>query len=269
MHFQHYLARIGHRGNVRPDFATLCALLKAHACTVPFENIDVQMGRPLTTNVEEAYEKIVGAGRGGWCYQQNGLFGWALSQVGFDVTRIAAAVMRQDQGDAANAGHLCLLVRCPGKPISYLVDVGFGGSMIRPIELTESAYSQPPFRIGLRKLTSKQWRFWEDLGGDPFSYDFVAEPASEQALSAKCSELQTDPASGFVLNLVAQLRSATRHITLRGRVVRTATAAGVETMTLNSADALVSALASLFALDVPEVAELWPGIVARHEEIFG
>ena len=53
---------------------------------VPFENIDIQLGRSLTISVEDAFEKIVERGRGGWCYEQNGLFGWALSEIGFDVT---------------------------------------------------------------------------------------------------------------------------------------------------------------------------------------
>lgn len=265
MRLQHYLDRIAYRGDTRPEFAVLSALQRSHVCAVPFENLDVQFGRPLTIGVEEAYEKIVVNGRGGWCYTQNGLFGWALAEIGFDVERVAASVMLHERGAVAIANHLCLQVSCPGSGEKYLVDVGFGGSMIEPIRLTEAEHRHPPFRLGLKRLDRDYWRFWEDLGKGEFSYDFIAEPASETALAKKCEFMQSDPASGFVLNLVVQLRSPQQHKSLRGRVFTTATPAGVQSTILDSADALVTTLANHFRLDVPEAAELWPRVAARHE----
>jgi N-hydroxyarylamine O-acetyltransferase len=267
LNLQAYLGRIGYRGGLRPDLSVLVALQQSHVCAVPFENLDVQLGRPVTTAAEDAYEKIVGDNRGGWCYEQNGLFGWALEQIGFDVTRIAAAVMRKDRGDASLANHLCLLVTMPGSSPRYLVDVGFGGSMFEPIELLEGAHTQAPFRLGLERDNDGHWRFWEDIGDGKFSYDFLDEPANESALQDKCITLQSDPSSIFVLNLVAQLRSREQHKVLRGRVLYVASANGIVRRTLNSADELVATLASQFNLDLPEVAELWPRIAARHEEI--
>jgi len=113
MRLDRYLARIGFDGNPAPTRDTLNRLLRAHALSVPFENLDVQLGQPTTTDVGAAYRKIVERGRGGWCYEQNGLFGWALSEIGFDATRVAAAVMRHERGTSADASHLCLLVRMP------------------------------------------------------------------------------------------------------------------------------------------------------------
>ena len=269
MRLQAYFDRIGYRGSGSPDFATLCGLLRAHIRAVPFENLDVQLGRPLTTAPEDAYAKIVDGRRGGWCYEQNGLFGWALAQAGFDVTRIAAAVMRHERGESAVANHLCLLARCPDTPQCWLVDAGFGGSMIRPIELAEGKYEQTPFRLGVRRLESDTWRFWENSGGGEFSYDFDAVPADESALSNKCEILQTDPESGFVLNLVAQLRTPNRHLSLRGRVLRVITANGIDTELLSSAEQLQTTLTDVFGLHVPEATGLWPKIEARHEAMFG
>jgi len=268
MDLQRYLERIGYRGECRPTLAVLEALLANHVCAVPFENIDVQLGRPVTTAVEAAYDKIVLNGRGGWCYEQNGLFGWALSETGFRVTRVAAGVMRQERGATAEANHLCLLVRCPGMETEFLADVGFGGSMIAPIELCEAEHGHAPFRIGLRKLPNAGWRFWEDIGKGEFSYDFSAQAADEAALAEKCTLLQSDPASNFVLNLVAQLRLPQQHRTLRGRVLSIASQAGIESGVINSADELVAVLASHFALHLPEAADLWPRIAARHDELF-
>jgi len=267
MHLQPYLDRIGYRGNVRPDHSALVALQESHVCAVPFENLDVQLGRPVTISPEDAYEKIVINGRGGWCYEQNGLFGWALSEIGFNVTRVAAAVMRQDSGDASQANHLCLVVSTPESPDKYLVDVGFGGSMIKPVVLAEVDHGQPPFHLGLNKLDDGYWRFWEDIGEGKFSFDFIEKPADEAALKAKCDSLQTDPSSSFVLNLVAQIRTPNQHKVLRGRVLRIASATGASMRTLSSGDELVDTLASHFHLNLPEAADLWPKVAARHEEI--
>jgi N-hydroxyarylamine O-acetyltransferase len=267
MLLKRYFEKIAYRGHNYPDLGVLAALQRSHVCSVPFENLDVQLGRPVTLATEDAYEKIVVNGRGGWCYEQNGLFGWALAEIGFDVTRVAAAVMRQDRGDASLANHLCLLVCTPESPTKYLVDVGFGGSMLKPIKLREAEHGQAPFRLGLDKNTDGYWRFWENLVDGKFGFDFLEEPANEAALQAKCATLQSDPSSSFVLNLVVQLRSPEQHKVLRGRVLRTASANGICKRTLNSADEVVATLASEFGLDLPEVADLWPRIAARHEEI--
>jgi len=269
MKLQTYLDRIEYGGAVEPSLTTLAALQKAHVCSVPFENLDVQLGRPLSVRIEDAYEKIVANRRGGWCYEQNGLFGWALSKIGFDVTRIAASVMREQRGEASTASHLCLLVRSPESKTKFLVDVGFGGSMINPIELKEAQYDQPPFKLGLEKLDDRYWRFWEDMGDGRFSFDFIENPANESLLAEKSASLQNDPASTFVLNLVVQRRYRGQHRILRGRVFTVAKAGSMESITVDSPEALISMLANEFRLDVPDAVTLWPRIVARHEELFG
>ena len=269
MKLQHYLDRIDYEGSLEPTFATLATLQEAHVCSVPFENLDVQLGRPLSTNIQEAYEKIVVNMRGGWCYEQAGLFGWALSEIGFDVRRIAASVMRQQKGAESEASHLCLLVQSPESNTKYLADVGFGGSMIKPIVLEAAQHDQPPFKLGLEKLDDGYWRFWESMGDGKFTFDFLDESARESSLAEKCANLQSDPASSFVLNLVAQLRARDQHFVLRGRVFTVAGPGASETRMLNSPEELVSVLTSEFHLAVHEVADLWPRITARHEELFG
>ena len=267
MKLRRYLDRIGYRGDVRPTVSTLPSLLRLHACSVPFENIDVQMGRSLTIDVDEAFEKILDRGRGGWCYEQNGLFGWALSEIGFEVTRVAGAVRRDERGDAALDNHLCLLVREPDarQPV-YLADVGFGGSMTAPIELAESEHTQPPYRIGLRFFEERYWRLFEESADGESNYEFVTRPADENALAAKCEQLQNDPQSGFVQTLVVQKRLPDAHVCLRGRVLATTTATGKQSVLLESAEELAATVSELCGLSFPGVAELWPRVKARHEE---
>lgn len=267
LNIEQYLARIGLSSEPEPALDYLQTLQQAHLRAIPFENIDVQLGKRLTTDVAAAYEKIVVRGRGGWCYEQNGLFGWALQELGFDVTRMAAGVMRQERGAEVDGNHLCLLVKFAETGQEYLVDVGFGGSMIRPLLLRTCTEVQAPYTVGVRQLDDGSWRFWEDAGSGEFSYDFRREPASEAQLEDRCRHLQTDLSSGFVLNLVAELREKTTHKILRGRVFKVLSSKGTSERLIESAPELVDVLASEFHLDVPQVASLWPRIVKRHEEI--
>jgi N-hydroxyarylamine O-acetyltransferase len=261
-----YLDRIGFAGTPRPDFATLRALHLAHQRAVPFENLDVQLRRPLGIEVSQAYDKIVRRRRGGWCYEMNGLMGWALQEIGFDVTRLKGGVMRDRAGDIQWGNHLCLLVRLD-QP--YLVDVGFGGSLSEPLPLRVSTREDRPYRITLSEIEGGYWRFAEDTHGEPFTFDFHVAPADEALFAERCQHLQTDPASPFVQNLVVQRRSGDAHISLRGRVLSTIRWQHTDKVLLASADELVTTLRERFDLDVPEAATLWPAICARHEALFG
>jgi N-hydroxyarylamine O-acetyltransferase len=261
-----YLDRIRFTGTVQPDFATLRALHLAHQRVVPFENLDVQLRRPLGIGVEAAYEKIVRRRRGGWCYEMNGVMGWALREIGFDVTRISAGVMRDHPDDVDWGNHLCLLVRLD-QP--YLVDVGFGGSLSEPIPLQAAAREDRPYRIALSRINGDHWRFTEDTHDAPFTFDFHAAPADEALFARRCKYLQSDPASPFIQNLVVQRRAGDTHFSLRGRVLTTLRWRESEKRLLASADELVATLQERFDLDVPEAATLWPAVCARHEVVFG
>jgi N-hydroxyarylamine O-acetyltransferase len=267
MQLADYFSRISYPSPAAPTAAALKDLVRAHVLNVPFENLDVQLGLPLTIAPEAAYEKIVDRNRGGWCYEQNGLLGWALAKIGFEVVRVAAAVRRSERGDVANANHLCLLVRPMDDHQTWLADVGFGGSMLAPIELEESLHSHAPFQLGLRRTADNHWQFWEDAGSGEFNYDFRAKAADENSLSARCEFLQTSPESSFVKSLIAQVRTPDSHKTLRGKVLSHTSSSGRHTGLLQSADELVEVLRDTFRLDVPDAGDLWPRIERRHEEL--
>jgi N-hydroxyarylamine O-acetyltransferase len=262
-----YLRRIRYDGSVRPDLTTLRAIHRAHQYAIPFENLDVLLRRSVVMDLEAIYDKIVRRRRGGWCYELNGVMGWALQEIGFEVMRIGAGVMRVQAGDAQLGNHLCLLAYLD-QP--YLFDVGFGGSLAEPLPLRESEREDRPYRLGLSELGDDYWRFAEIAHGDgeAFSFDFRAAPADEALLARKCRFLQTDPASPFIQNLVVQRRTADTHLSLRGRVLATIHTTRVDKKLLNSADELVATLRDRFDLDTPEAETLWPSICARHEALF-
>jgi len=261
-----YLRRVGYTGVVRPDVETLSALHEAHLNAIPFENLDVQLGRPPGMDADAVFDKIVEQGRGGWCYEMNGLFGWALAETGFEVMRMAGGVMRATGGDAMMGNHLCLLVRLDR---DWLADVGFGGGLLRPLALVAAEEIQAPFRVGLSVPEAGYWRYSERANGEPFSYDFRTEPADEGLLAAQSARQGTDPASGFVANLVAQKRAGDLHLTLRGRVLTETDARGERRRVLDTTEELGAALNEVFGLDVPEIDRLWARVSARHAELFG
>lgn len=261
-----YFERIGFAGTPRADLPTLGQVHAAHLAAIPFEDLDTQLGRPPGLDPDAIFDKLVHRRRGGWCYEMNGLLGRVLAELGFKVTRMAGGVMRETLGDEVLGGHLCLLVELD-QP--YLVDVGFGGSLLHPIPLHEEEHLIPPFRVSLSRLDDGFWRYRQQAHGAPFSYDFRAEPADEGLIAERCEWQGTHPDSNFTQNLVAHKRVGERHISLRGRVVEVTTPAGAERRTLQSADELVQALCTEFGLDLPEAAGLWDKVCARHAELFG
>ena len=126
-----YLQRINYRGSLVPNLDTLRSLHRAHMFSVPFENLDIHLGRTIVLDEELFYEKIVGRKRGGFCYELNGLFAALLRDIGYDVTTLSARVA---DGDSLGPDfdHMCLLVQFEAR---WLVDVGFGESFVEPLLL--------------------------------------------------------------------------------------------------------------------------------------
>ncbi len=151
----------------------------------------------------------------------------------------------------------------------YLVDVGFGGTLASSLPLTTGTRDDAPFKITLADLGRGFWRLSEQLpNDDPFSFDFRTELADEALFAEKCRDLQTNPSSSFVQNLIVQRRDGGSQLAVRGRVFSIVRADRTEKTLLESPAQLVEILRTRFALDVPEVATLWPAICARHSALF-
>jgi arylamine N-acetyltransferase len=103
----------------------------------------------------------------------------------------ARSAVRVLAGDAQLGNNLCLLVRLD-QP--YLIDVGFGGSLVEPLPLKASEREDAPYRLGLSEPGNDYWRFSESArGDDAFSFEFRVAPGDEALFARKCQFLQTDP----------------------------------------------------------------------------
>lgn len=260
-----YLQRIGYSSPVRADLETLNALHAAHINAVPFENLDVHAGRPVRFSLEAAYDEIVTRRQGGWCFEMNAVFGWALSEIGFVVTRIGAGVRRASLGDEALGNHLALIVHLDR---DYLVDVGFGSSQLTAIPLEEDVTSHSPLRMALARTPDSYWRLHEGGPGAVMSYDFRPEPADEARMAASHDWQCSDANSIFFKTLSAKIRRGSHYFILRGRMLETQMPGRSEQRVLATPDELSEVLNEVFGLEEPDLDALWPKICARHEQLF-
>lgn len=264
MRLQDYLDRIGFTGAPRADLSTLRALHRQHLLSIPYENIDVLLRRPLSVDVAAACEKLIAGRRGGWCYEMNGVFGWALEEIGFDVTRVAGGVLRDMMGEETVGSHLVLLVHLD-EP--YLADVGFGDGLFEPAPLRAGEIDQRSFVSRLEWLDEGWWRFHNHRHGGAPRFDFQPQAAQPGALETRCAYLQSSETSPFTQNLVVQRHFSDHIEILRNSMRITVTPQGQSVRMLESAAALAAELRETFGLDVPEATALWPLAERRGREM--
>src|ERR1043165_6754189 len=130
-----YLARIAYSGPGDTTAATLRALHERHLLTVPFENLDIHLGREILTDEQRIVDKVVRRRRGGFCYELNGAFAALLRALGFDVEMLSARVPRADGTTSPEFDHMTLLVRAGGE--RWLAGVGFGECFLHPLRIDD------------------------------------------------------------------------------------------------------------------------------------
>jgi N-hydroxyarylamine O-acetyltransferase len=261
-----YFSRIGYDGAPAADLDTLRQIQRAHLTHIPYENLDVQLGRHVTLDPEDAFAKLVTGGRGGWCYEMNGLFGRMLEAIGFRVTVMTGAVMRAERGASAIGNHLVLAVHLEEL---YLVDVGLGDGPSEPIPLREGSYRQGWRTLGLERLPDGWWRFHNARHALAPSFDFQHQPADWAVLRQRCHWQQTNPDSRFVQNAICLRHGSNSIVALIGRVLKTMDEQGTTDHLIGSAEEYTETLTAVFGIRLAEAASLWPRISRRHAELFG
>jgi N-hydroxyarylamine O-acetyltransferase len=257
-----YLRRIKFVGNPAADVATLRQLQRRHLAAIPYENLDVQLNVPVGFDFDAIFAKLVQSRRGGWCFEMNGLFAWALEQIGFKVTRMAGAVMREQRGESVIGNHLVLCVHLD-QP--YLADVGFGDGLIEPVPVMEGPVRQDFLDFRLEQVDD-WWRFHNHPAGGASSFDFQLRPALPGVLEAQSCWLQQAPESGFVQTAVCQRYERGELFILRGIVLKVVTEHGTTQRTLARVEEYENVLDRVFGITVGNIDQLWRRINARHIE---
>ena len=191
-----YLARIGYSGSTVPTLGTLRALHHAHMISVPFENLDISLGRKIVAEEDAILKKVIELRRGGFCYELNGAFAALLRAMGFQVTLLSARVARADGSEGPEFDHLTLRVDLD-EP--WLADVGFGESFLEPLRLKPAREQMDP--AGRFRLVedSGRWRVQKrehDTSWKP-QYCFSLEPRRLEEFAGMCHYHQTSAESSF------------------------------------------------------------------------
>ena len=198
-----YLARIGFTGATQPTLTTLQQLHHAHVCTIPFENIDVLLNRPVHLETEAIQEKLVTARRGGYCYEHNALFLLALQQMGFDARGLAARVVIAQPPSVPPRTHMLLLV--PLAESFWIADVGFGGpTLSAPIRLVADEIQRTPHGEYQLQSLGEEWLLRQRRGGEwlpLYRFDLVTQFPSDYLMANHF--VSTWPHSHFRHHLLA------------------------------------------------------------------
>jgi len=215
MNVERYLNRINYRGPRDVSTETLRELHKSHLLTVPFENLDVHLKRPIILDEEKLVAKILGKRRGGICYELNGAFCSLLCGLGFRVSMLSAGVARDEGGFDPPFDHMALLVELQER---WLADVGFGDSFREPLLLDfrgEQHQNGESYRIVdaenqhliVERRDAESWK--------P-QYRFTLDSYKLDDFSEMCRYHQTSPESPFTQKRVCTLATPDGRITVTG-----------------------------------------------------
>lgn len=229
MNLQAYLDRIEYTGTTEPTFATLVQLHRHHLFHIPFENLNIHIPRRIVLDDTLLFEKIVNEKRGGFCFEQNGLFHAVLKHLGFDVTRLEANVHNEGEyGIPMN--HMALMVTIEG--VRYLADVGFGASFLEPLEIDNpnvQVHDNMEFKIVLEGDTAYYHNRIIGRDAMDIGYRFFFEPYTLADYAEACEYMQTSSKTHFTQKRVCSRWSEQGRLTLSDAKFVTTTWAGERT----------------------------------------
>ncbi len=257
-----YCARIGYAGARTPTLATLRALHARQPAAIPFEAIDVLLGRGIDLAPEVVEAKLVARHRGGYCFEQNGLFKRVLLALGFRVEGLAARVLRGAPPCTRSRPRTHMVLRVMLDDVAWLADVGFGGvGPTAPLRL-DTAEPQCTHYETYRLRPYGDWRLLEarlDGRWEPI-YEISSEPRRDVDYIPANWYTSTHPDSHFRRNLmVVRTTPSARYTLFTNRLTIRTPGGGMERRALD-ADAIEQALAETFDLPVEAA---WRPVIER------
>jgi N-hydroxyarylamine O-acetyltransferase len=209
-----YLKRVGLTGAGPPDLDNFRRLHEAHVAAIPFENLDILLGRGIHLELDRLRDKLIAQRRGGYCFEQNALFAQVLRECGFAVETMEARV-RGGTTALRPRTHMVLAVLLDGR--HWLADVGFGGDgLLEPVAMSgepSAASAGLVHRVvdegELRVLQMRHGAGWED------QYAFAFQPVHAVDFEVASWFTSTYPESPFVRTLTVQRTTRTVRYVLR------------------------------------------------------
>ena len=107
---------------------------------IAYENLDILEGKPIELTPGALYKKIVIRGRGGYCFELNGLLTYMLREMGYTVSERFARFLR-GEAEVPMRRHRISIVKLEDS--DYLCDIGVGQiAPRRPLKLIEGEIQQ-------------------------------------------------------------------------------------------------------------------------------
>jgi N-hydroxyarylamine O-acetyltransferase len=253
-----YFKRIDYTGPRAADLRTLAAIHLHHPIAIPFENLNPFLRWPVKLDATSIEQKLVGDGRGGYCYEHNLLLSHVLRPLGFQVRWLAARVLwNVPEGVVRPRSHMLLLIDLPeGR---HVADVGFGGlTLTGPLRLEAGIEQQTPHEPFRLIAAGDEYVMQARLDGTwraLYAFDLQEQLLSDYELVNWY--LCNNPESHFITGIVAARADRGRRYALRGLEFAVhAVPGGTERRLLTSAGELRTVLQDTFHITLPEGPEL-------------
>ena len=266
MNLAAYLDRIGYRDAPKADLATLAGLIAHHAASIPFEAIDVLLGKGVEIAPEAIFDKLVTRRRGGYCFEQNGLLRQALEALGFEVEPRLARVLWMRPADAPllRPTHMVLVVTIGGN--AFLADTGFGNGTPTAALAFDVAEPQLTPLETFRLRPSPLGDLLEMQTDDSWApvYAITRERPSSRFIADANLFTSTSPESRFRRDLILARATDQARFLLLGNRLTVRPKSGASQTRLLDQTGLEQVLPAIFNLDVaPEWQPLLAGFIPQ------
>ena len=233
----------------KPAPALLSAVQLAMATHVPYENLDILAGKPLSLDYGDLYDKIVLRRRGGYCFELNGFLGEVLRSLGYGVTEYMARYLRGETGIPMRRHRVIIATDCAGG--RWICDAGIGQSAFRlPLPFEEGAVSEqfgetyrvdkaPFFGWVISDLHHGAWRRF---------YSFTEEPQLNIDYEMPSFWCEKSPDSPFTSAPILSIKTEEGRYTVDGDVFRIFRGEEVEERVLESEEARRAVYGTYFGL---------------------
>lgn len=244
-----YFRRIGYNGQAVANAATLHGIMRQQLFSLPFENLDVQAGKVVSLVPEEITDKLLRQGRGGYCYELNGLFAMALEALGIPYRFVAARPMFYPARRPKT--HMAVVAEVDGR--QWLCDLGFGSYGIRApvaLDMLDTDITQDFDSFRLTRHASGEYLLQAKVEGEWASqYGFDLSPQEWIDFVPANYLNATHPDAIFVQKLLIIQHRPEGRLILLGNMLKSITASGVEQQQL-AQDEIASVVKNRFGLSL-------------------
>jgi len=262
-----YCERIGFAGVIRPEFDALAALVRAHMASIPFENLDVLLGRPVRLDLGSLQAKLVRARRGGYCFEHSTLLAAVLERVGFRPLRHSARVTMASPRTDAPRTHMFLTV--PLDEGTFVVDAGFGSlAPAFPVPLIDGDETRADETTHWMARDGDLWVLRARSGGKTVD-GWVSTLEHDNPVDFEMANhyVATHPASPFVNRILMRALTGDGRVTVMNRDVTIWRDGVPHASQLADRAALRALLVEHFGFDLPEIERLRVPSVADWGEV--